>query len=292
MTDLAVITPSFRPDALLFHDLHESVLEFTDADTIHYVIVPDSDVDAFASLSSARCRIVTYSQLLPRRYVRLLHRGLWLNATRPWPPVRGWVMQQALKIAAAARTDAQAVLLADSDVVIVRHTGARDLMIGGRLPLYRLRDGVHADMDRHVRWHEAAQRLLGVDTHLDLPLHDYVSPLNVWDPDVVRAMQQRMQDVTGKHWLDAFTAELHISEFILYGVFVDEALHATNRPPTLDPEFCHNYWTGDALDAEAARAFADALPPQAVGMMISAKSRTPMDARLAAIQRCASLGEQ
>jgi len=292
VTDLAVITPSFGPDAELFAHLHRSVIDYTSSDTVHHVIVPDADRTIFQRFEGPRCRLWLESELLPRRFVRVPRAGLWCNLRRPWPPIRGWVMQQALKIAAAGQVAADSILIADSDVVLVRPTKPESFTENGRLCLHRLDNAVHAGMRRHVLWHHAARRLLGLDPPPALPLPDYVSSLNVWDPRSVRAMQQRIQLATGRNWLDAFTAELHVSEFILYGVFKDAELDLTGRPHPLDPYFCHNYWTGDALDAEAARAFADALPPQAVGMMISAKSRTPMDARLAAIQRCASLGEQ
>jgi hypothetical protein len=38
-----------------------------------------------------------------------------------------------------------------------------------------------------------------------------------------------------------------------------------------------------------AIAFAESLEPEAVAMMISAKSNTPMDVRRAAIERCAEI---
>jgi hypothetical protein len=56
MTELAVITPSYRPDAGLFPELHRSVLEFTPDDTVH-VFVPGRDISEFIlyGCSSTRC---------------------------------------------------------------------------------------------------------------------------------------------------------------------------------------------------------------------------------------------
>ncbi len=50
MSELAVVTPTYRPDADLFAHLHRSVLEHTPADTVHHVVVPASAV----SLRTAR----------------------------------------------------------------------------------------------------------------------------------------------------------------------------------------------------------------------------------------------
>lgn len=288
MDQLAVITPSFAGDAELFADLHQSVLENTAETTVHHVIVPSADHALFSRYAGARCRVWTERELLPHRYVRLDRPAVWINGRRPWPPVRGWVVQQALKIAVAGLVDADAVLVADSDVVLVRSTDTERFMIDGLLALYRTDDAVHAGMTRHVRWHQVARRLLALPATDSLPLHDYVSSLNPWDPALVRAMQHRISEVTGRSWLDAVTSQLHVSEFILYGVFVEELVGATQRRPLLGPSFCHNYWDTTPLGHDDALAFIDRMPSDAIGMMISSKSRTSKEVRRAAMRR---LGE-
>ncbi|MFC0864156.1 DUF6492 family protein [Sphaerimonospora cavernae] len=289
MSELAVITPSYAPDADLFAELHRSVLAHTSDDTVHHVIVPPADRALFSQYGGPRCRVWTYPELLPRRYTHLPRTGLWMNLRRPWPPVRGWVMQQTLKIAAAGAVDADVVLLADSDVVLVRPTASERFTTDGRLRLYREEKAVTSGMDRHVRWHHVARRLLGLPPAPEPPLPDYVSPLNFWDPQIVRAMQQRIRETTGRDWMDAFNSQLHISEFILYGVFVDEILGASTAPPLSDITICYNRWDRTPLDHDEAMAFADRLPSDAIAMMISAKSNTPQGVRLAAARRCAEL---
>ncbi|MEO3869603.1 DUF6492 family protein [Nonomuraea sp. B12E4] len=282
MSTLAVITPSYGPDAALFAELHRSVLELTPADTVHHVIVPSADKAVFAPYAGPRCRVLTEPEVLPRRY-RRLPRGLWGNLRRPWPPVRGWVIQQAIKIAVAAQIEADLVLIADSDIVLVRPTTPARFTTDGQLHLHRAENAVHAGMPRHLRWHQVARELLGLPPAAGPPLHDYVTSLNFWDPAIVRAMCARIAEVSGQDWLDAFNARLHISEFILYGVFVDQVLGT--HPPS-DTTICHNSWDDTPMDLATALAFADRLGPDAVGMMISAKSRTPPEVRQAALERC------
>jgi Family of unknown function (DUF6492) len=284
MTQLAVITPTWAPDAELFEELHRSVLEYTSDDTVHHLIVPAAHKARFARYRGPRCRIWTHPELLPRRYVRLPG-GIWVNPLRPWPPVRGWVMQQAAKIAATAAVDADVAMIIDSDAVLVRPASTADFTDGDALRLHRAEAAVHAGLARHVRWHHVARRLLGLPAPQGLPLPDYVTPLNFWAPAVVRAMQERITETTGRHWLDAFTAELHISEFIVYGVFVDEVHSAGHRPPPSDTAICHNFWDRSPLDLDQALAFADRLPPRALAMMISGNSRTPLEIRRAAADR-------
>jgi hypothetical protein len=228
--------------------------------------------------------------MLPRRYRPVPGMNYHVNLRRPWPPVRGWIMQQTIKLAAAGEIDADLVLMADSDVVFVRATTAERFQVGGRRWLYREEGGVTADMERHVIWHRVARELFGLPPAPPPPLPDYVSPLNAWEPGVVRAMQRHIERVTGRNWLDVFNGQLHISEFILYGVFVDEVLHARpdggaqDRLPS-DITICHNNWQRSPLSVDEAVKFAGEIGPDAVAMMISAKSDTPMEPRRAAIKR-------
>lgn len=286
MSDLAVITPSFGPDASIFQDLHQSVVLHTPPSTIHHVVVPRGDRATFARFAGSDCAVWTEPQLLPRRYLRTRVRGMWTNLRRPWPPVRGWVLQQALKIAAAGSMQTTAVIIADSDVVLVRSVDLNDVLQDGEVNLYRLDGAVHDGMERHVRWHRVARRLLGLDTVVRPPLHDYVSSFNVWDPSVVRRMQARISEVTGRHWMDAVTAELQVSEFVLYGVYVDEVLGGRGPGGYLDAAFCHNYWDTTPLDRARAEVFAAAVPREVLAVMISAKSRTPREVRQWVEQRC------
>ena len=283
MSELAVITPTWIPDAEQFEELHRSVLKHTSESTVHHVIVPWAHRSRFAQYRSARCRIWHHPELLPRRNVRMPG-GVWVNLLRPWPPVRGWVMQQVAKIAVAARMDADVVLLADSDSILVRPTCAEDLICGDKPVLYRADDAVHDTMERHVFWHCVARRILGLPAAPPPPMHDYVGPFGVWDPAMVRAMQDRIAKTTGRNWVNAFTGELHISEFIVYGVFMDEVI---GTPTLMDKHFCHNYYERTPLDAKSAVTFADRMSEEAIGIMISSHSRTPREVRLAAARRCA-----
>ena len=289
MAELAVLTPSFSGDAEIFADLHRSVLEFTPDETVHHVFVPLRDKHLFARFEGPRCRLLTSRELLPQRYVRIGRGDSYVNVRRPWPPVRRWVMQQAIKLAAAAVIDADVVIVADSDVVLVRPVTADRFRLGDQRYLFRTDDGVHAGMERHVLWHRVSRELVGLPADVTLPQPDYVSSFNFWDPVVVRAMLARITESTGRDWLDAFTSQLHISEFMLYGVFVDEVLHASGARPPGDTKVCLNTWQRTPLSHADAIAFAESLEPEAVAMMISAKSNTPLDVRRAAIERCAEI---
>src|SRR5262249_4737159 len=130
MKSIAVVTPTYAPDYEVCADLHKSMLKFTAKSVVHYLIVPPADVELFPSLRGPPCVVLAANELLPNRmiwvppWVNHIIQFAWesrpsanlvaLNLLRPIPPVRGWVMQQILKLAAATRLDADILLLVDS----------------------------------------------------------------------------------------------------------------------------------------------------------------------------------
>jgi hypothetical protein len=287
LDDLAVLTPCFRGDADLFEGLHESVLANTDRSVVHHVVVPPSDVHLFRHYEGSRCRVWTHRDLLPRHYVSVPNAsGLTLNLKRPFPPVRGWVVQQIMKLAGSAALDTSAVIIIDSDAVLLRQPTLAQFSDRGRLRHFRRDGGVTAGMDRHLLWHNVARRLLGVSGIVTDPAPDYISPIAVWDPALVRALMAHIAGATGRHWLDAIARQLHVSEFMIYGVFVDHVLGGI--APFTGP-LCHNYYERTPLSPADVRAFSDQMPPNALGAMISSHSRTPHDVRREAFRQCAEI---
>jgi Family of unknown function (DUF6492) len=289
MDDLAVLTPSFRGDASLFADLHRSVLAHTTRSVVHHVVTPPSDAHLFREYEGARCRVWTHRDFLPRYCWSVPNAsGLTLNLRRPWPPVRGWVVQQIMKLAAVGVINARAVLIVDSDAVLVREATLDQFTQSGRLGCYRKDQAVTAGMERHVMWHNVARELLRLPGTAVPPLPDYVNPICVWDPNVVRSLRAHIADSTGRNWVDAVAGRLHVSEFVVYGVFVDHVLGGVAQ---LDGDLCHNYYERIPLSPADAGAFADRMPSNALGVMISSHSRTPHDVRREVFRRCRQIAE-
>ena len=118
MAKLAIYTSSYEGDLESFEQLHRSLLRYTSDDVIHHVAVPDRDVELFQRVGSPRMRITRASELLPQRFrstygaTRALRRTPLIgrhvppiqaiNVRHPWPPVRGWILQQLVKLEAVA----------------------------------------------------------------------------------------------------------------------------------------------------------------------------------------------
>ena len=160
-------------DAEVFADLHRSVLAFTPPGTAHRVYVPFRNRGRFAACGGPRCRIRDRSRLLPPRNVSAPLTDVHVNVRRPWPPLRGWVMQQTSKIAAAGQSDATCA---------VGRLGCRPSPTGRSAAAHHWRPGclcredggVTASMKRHVIWHRAARELLELPPAPPPPLPDYV----------------------------------------------------------------------------------------------------------------------
>ncbi len=283
LSRLAIITPSYAPDFELCADLHRSVLRHSPEPVRHHIIVPRRDLALFGRLAGPRLVLHDEAEFLPRSIRSLPGTKYRVNLRRPFPPLRGWILQQLIKLAAAARADADVVVLVDSDIEFVRPFTADTFRSDGAVRFYRKPDDVDDRLPRHVRWHRAARALLGLpDT--PPPYHDYVSSLLAWDPAVVRQLLERVEQVTGRRWSDAVGAHLHFSEWTLYGVFVDHLMGDEARAFATDDSRCHAYWDEAPLDDAGAREFVARAGPDDIAVMISAKSRTPLRTRRAAFR--------
>jgi hypothetical protein len=279
---MVVVTPTYAPDLELFSDLHESVLRWFPVDVRHVVVVTERNVAPFRRFEGPRCVVVGIDDVLPPSVRALPRVQTRINLRQPVPPLRGWILQQLVKLAIAEQAQERVVIMADSDLVFVRPVTVDTFAPGGRVRLYRKDNGVDGSMSRHMRWHAVARNLLGLPPAAAPPLPDYVSGLNSWDRDVVKRMLRGVEDLAGRRWIDAIGKELHFSEQILYGVQADDVEQASSLTPTRD-SLCHEYYNNNIpLTAERAPAWLSSLGPDDVAYMISSKSQTPLSVRRAA----------
>jgi hypothetical protein len=290
-SQMVVVTPTYAPDLELFSDLHQSVLRCFPADVRHVAVVPETDLRLFRRFEGPRCPVIGVRDVLPRSvfalpFIRHHHAALWMNVRRPVPPLRGWIIQQLVKLSVASQMSERIIVTADSDLVFIRPVTVATFAPNGQARLYRLDEGVGDSLPRHLRWHAVAHELLGLPPAPPPPLPDYVSPLATWDRDVVNRMLRRVEQATGRRWLEAVGKELQFSECILYGVYADQFERAKYVTPTAE-SLCHSCWDpviGEhvPLTAERATEWLSSVGPHDVAYMISAKSRTPLDVRRAA----------
>jgi Family of unknown function (DUF6492) len=281
MTRIAVITKSFAPDFELCAALNRSVLEFAPGTVQHHIIVPRSDLGLFAQLSAPRTFIRCEADLLPRTFVSVPFRNIMLNLRQPFPPVRGWILQQVVKLAAVAASEDDVVLTVDSDVEFIRPFTAENFMRDGNVRFFRKPDEIDRRLPRHMTWHRVARSLLGLPP-AEPPYPDYISSLLAWNPVVVRQMLAQVEAVTGRLWTTAIAGQIDFSECILYGVFVDAVSGAPANSFASEDELCLLHWEHAPLTPHGAADFVRKVRPTDVAAMIPSKSRTPPEVRSAA----------
>jgi Family of unknown function (DUF6492) len=268
---LAFVTKTYAPDLERCRLLCRSI-ELLAPEARHWIIVDARDRPVFRELERQSTRVVTTEDLLPRRIRRLelygAGKNLWFGPRTP--PVRGWLVQQLAKLAISGVATEDVLIHADSDVVLIRQFDGRTLADASGTGLFRVPAAVDGSMHDHVRWHRAAERLLALPAR-PLPLPDYIGGLVPWRRDLAVALLERIERRSGRDWMRTLTRERHLSEYILYGRFVDDGLGVDGGEGT-GFSLCHCYWGSEPLTNSELDRFIDGAAAEEVGLMVSAKA--------------------
>jgi len=220
----------------------ESVDRYCPQGIRQYIVVSGREYHLFRHLDSSNRKVIIVEDILtsPVMCLPMLVKGreVWLL---DWHRlVRGWIMQQIIKICAPEIADADIFLYLDTDVFFIRRFAVESVVFDDRVRLWR--EPGQGRLKTHLRWHRTGSKLLG------LPVCDYyganfIGNLITWRRDIILEMRSRISSLSGKHWLRTITREFHLSEYILYGVFVQELLGAGDlRHLPTNYELCLDSW--------------------------------------------------
>jgi Family of unknown function (DUF6492) len=281
---MSVMTKSFAPDFELCADLHRSLLDCTPDSVHHHIIAPRQDLKLFGRLAGSRTHIRSEAEFLPGSFVSSPFGNFTVNLGRPFPPVRGWILQQLVKLAAVAASEDDVVLVADSDVEFIRPFTVETFVRDGVLRFFRRPNYITEQLPRHITWHRVSRALLGLPP-ADPPYTDYIWGMVACDPRIVRQMLARVEATTGRPWTTVIAGQLHFSEWTLYGMFVDELSATRAKSFVSDDPLCLAYWDTSPLSSHEAIDFLHGARPTDIAAMISAKSHTPLAIRRAAFAK-------
>jgi hypothetical protein len=284
MTRLEILTPSYAPDFDLCADLVASVRALAPPGTVHRIVVPTRDVEQFSALADELVTVESVTLYLPRSLLKVPMANIWVNARSPWPPTRGWIAQQLIKLAATAASSADHVLVVDSDVVFVRKFDVDEYTAGKAPVLYRVPDAVDARLPRHLVWDDVAHDLLGLARSTQPTRPDYICWPCLWDPTLVRSLLARVARVGGRPWQTVIGRQLHFSEMVLYGVYLDEIVAEEARISHVSSMRCVNYSDEETLDAAGMDRLLQQVGADDLAVMVSAKSNTSIAVRRAAVE--------
>ena len=261
----AVVTPTYRPDLTQCELLAKSI-DRNVPDVAHYLIVDRRDRAAFSHLQRGRRRLIESEEILGNWIRRMPgRRGYWLSLKAP--PVRGWILQQILKIGIVDTVDERTLVFCDSDTAFFRPFSRNDLLMDAKIGLLDV-DFINEEVRR---WTATARRLLGLPAR-DGGYRAHVGNMICWNRETVKAMQQKIETSAGLKWQVALARTLSFSEYMIYGVFVREVLgyekvdHAPSTVPLVKPS-----WGLDLGTESAINAFFSEFDPRTVAVMIHSK---------------------
>jgi hypothetical protein len=272
---VAFVTVSYGPDRERCALLTRSLDMFAPSGE-HWIVVDRADLPLFRTLQSNRTTLVATEEVLPLWLRRLdirrvgLRSNLWVQARGR--PVRGWLVQQLVKLALTEELTADLVIHADSDVVLLRPFQMSSLTDrDGRVRLYARPGAVDEKLPNHVLWHRTAEKLLGIE-EARVPMTDFITSFVPWKRENAVALLEHVQTNAGRHWLRALAAAWDVSEYTLYGRYVTNVLGESGGQYLTSSSLCRDYWSHVPLSAPELEVFLNGVRPEEVAVSITAKA--------------------
>lgn len=283
--DFCIITPSYAPDFERCQLLCWSLDRFVTSWTNHYIIVDQRDLQLFRKLEGANRKIFTKESILPwwlKQIPFFKKKNLWFSLK--CPPVRGWLIQQIIKLAIAQYVNNDVLVFVDSDVVFVRPFNLQNFIREGKVRLYREPDVIYKPdiaeakttmytkwLQDTDRWYQTAISLLNL-SNINYPAPDYEGQIITWKRDNVLQLYQHIKKISGKEWIEAICVASNLAEYLLYGIFVERVLKEQSGHYYDEKKISHDYWANAAMSDEQLHNFFTSIEPEHVAVMISAKA--------------------
>jgi len=281
MTDFsfAFITPSYAPDFQRCKLLCWSMKKYLTTPVKHYIIVEKKDYQLFQQLADDNTVILLKENVLPswlKRIPLFDQKNIWLNLKGykigNWF-LRGWLIQQIVKLAAAQYVEEDVLIFVDSDVALIDFFDVRTLVNQDQVRLFRVNHAKDVDTDIAKKWKETAKSLL------NLPLEEeyydfYISQIVTWRRDNLIQLYKLIEKSHNKNWVEVICGVSHLSEYIVYGLYANYVLkeNSGHYDDHLQ-KICWCYWGTTPLSSdELKKFFQDAKTSQHKAVMISAKS--------------------
>lgn len=270
MQNFCIITPSYAPDFERCKLLSWSVEAFAPQSVKHYIIVPKRDLPLFKKLQKANTEIITVESILPTWIQRLpLVKNWWLSFKHI--AVRGWIIQQIIKLATAEFLNEDVFIFVDSDVAFIRPFSEQNFVKDDKVRLFRTPAQIAPQTPIGEKWHQTAHSLLGLPD-VTPPVPGYIGQIMTWRRDNLRKLYQHIELVSGRGWMETVCGAWNLSEYVIYGIFVDQILKEPIGHYYDAGRICHEYWfTSSMSDEELDKFFAENLRED-IGVMISAKA--------------------
>lgn len=182
-------------------------------------------------------------------------------------PVRSWIAQQLMKLAAPSVCPEEILVCVDSDVTLMRPFDHARLLVKGKLGLL---DVDYAD-GMVPRWTKVSEKLLGLRPGT-VPLRGHVGSLIALSRQCILDLQAHVEATSGVDWQIAIARNRTFSEYNLYGAYIREVIgyarspHAPSSVPLVKQPWLHSFASDDDI-----RAFLSDLEPENIAVMVHSK---------------------
>ncbi len=289
---ITFFTPSFRGDLERFALLRRSIRLFQPTAIRHVVAVPVSDLPIFEQelAGDTDIELIVQQSLVPSffygtRLHRLVERHFPTQAWRLSSQAgrSGWIIQQIVKLSAASVVQDGAIVFFDSDCFLLRRFLVTEF---GKEESDRLlvRNEPTVESARHREHIAAARKLLGLGS--GPTEHHYMACPAIWYPDWLTALHQHLEQLHHKPWQRVLFEAGLISEYSIYGVFVEEVLKPADlRVATR--EYHRGVWSVDDLPRLLSGHFLDdeEAVDRPLTMVVQSNLSIPVHEYLAAAER-------
>jgi hypothetical protein len=213
--------------------LRKSIKRFYQGLAAHVVAVPKQDVVLFKSyFDGDDIVILTQNDFVERCFYasrwytfvsRVAPGQAWRFSSHVGRP--GWVIQQIVKLSIPEMIPIGPVVVLDSDIVFLRKFDDSDLGVSGnKRVLTRIEpESETAKQRMHI---EKSRQILGLPP--GSTDHHYMSWPAILYPDWVSAMRRHLEKINRKPWQKVLYEAGSISEYSLYGIFLEEVLKPEN----------------------------------------------------------------
>jgi hypothetical protein len=261
-----LITPSYLPDLQRCELMLETAQRHVSGMAGHYLVVEQSDMKYFSHLRSQHVTLIPKEELLPGWIKKMPWTHKWWVSAKTMP-VRGWILQQVIKLAVAEHIEADAYCYADSDIAFIRPFDARSLWQGDNLRFQReTRRGEMLVSHRYKNWYGLAANYCSLSSQSAIG-GAYIAQLNTMKRTAMLALMRRLEAVEGRPWKEVLMGAWDFSEYILYGAFVEHVLACAGHfvPPKL---LCHSSWYYEIATLGDLPAFMDLIEDEHVAIHI------------------------
>jgi hypothetical protein len=259
----SIITPSYKPDFERCQLLCHSIEKFSQSAVNHYVVVDREDLALFRQLQGPQTHIITKEEIVPWWIKRLPRVNAWLNLKGL--PIRGWILQQIIKLSMAQYVTDDVLVFIDSDVFFIRPFDLEDTFIqDDKVRLFRI-----AQKSPFPEYEATTAKLLGLPS---IPSNKYIGQIVSWKRNNVLQLHQHIEAVSGKHWIAAVANQWHLSEYVLYGAFADYILKEQAGHYYDEDAYCLGYWKDVPMSEPQLEEFCQRIKPEHIAVMVSAKA--------------------